>query len=105
MLALIGLAYAGMAGLCLAMDRHHRQVIGRAPRRGIVVALRLAGATALVLSFAAAVAADGWALGPVAWFGGLTAAGLVLILLLPYRPRLAVALGLVGLLLAIVELY
>ncbi len=103
MLASIGLAYAALAGLCLAMDRHHRQVVGRAVRPGSALALRLAAGVALVLSFAAAVAADGWAFGPVAWFGVLTAAGLGLILLLPYRPRLAVGLGLAGLVLALFD--
>jgi len=38
----------------------------------------------------------GWAMGPVAWFAVMSLAGLVLVLLLPYWPRLAV--GLVGLL-------
>ncbi len=33
-------------------------------------------------------------MGPVAWFGVLSLAGLVLVMLLPYWPRLAV--GLVG---------
>ncbi len=103
MLASIGLAYAGMAGLCLAMDRHHRQVVGRAARPGFALALRSAGSAALALSFAAAVAADGWAFGPVAWFGAATAAGLALILLLPYRPRLAMGLGWVGLALALLD--
>ncbi len=103
MLAPIGLAYAGMAALCLAMDRHHRQVVGRVLRPGIAGALRVVGCAALTASFAAAVTAEGWARGPVAWFGALTAAGLALVLLLPYRPRLAVGLGLAGLLLAALD--
>lgn len=103
MLAPIGLAYAGLAALCLGMHRHHRQVVGRSPRAGVALALRLAGNALLVLSLAAAVAADGWAVGPVAWFGGLSAAALALVLLLPYRPRLAIGLGLAGLALAMLD--
>ena len=103
MLALIGLAYAGMAGLCLGMDRHHRQVFGRAARPRAALALRLAGSLALASSFVAAVVADGWAFGPVAWTGGLTAAALALVFLLPYRPRLAVALAPAGLILATLD--
>lgn len=104
MLALIGLTYAGLAWLCLAMDRHHRQVAGGTVQPGIARLLRLAGFAALVLSFAAAIAAEGWSLGPVAWFGSLTAAGLALVLLLPYRPRLAIGLSLAGCLVAILDL-
>ncbi|MGQ3029308.1 MAG: DUF3325 domain-containing protein [Ferrovibrionaceae bacterium] len=103
MLALIGLAYAGLAWLCLAMDRHHRQVTGAAVGAAFARSLRLAGSVALALSFAAAVAADGWSFGPVAWFGGVTAAGLALVLQLPYRPRLAVGLSLAGCLVAILD--
>ncbi len=100
MLATIGLAYAGLAALCLAMDRHHRQVAGRGIRPRATLALRLAGTAILVLSFAAAIAADGWVFGPVAWCGGLTAAALALVFLLPYRPRLAMALAPAGLVVA-----
>lgn len=94
------LAYAGLAALCLAMDRHHRQVMGRGIKPRAILALRLAGTAILALSFAAAIVADGWVFGPVAWCGGLTAAALLLVFLLPYRPRLAIGLGAAGLLIA-----
>ncbi len=104
MLAMIGLAYAGLAALCLGMDRHHRQVVGRGIKPRATLALRLAGTTILALSFAAAILSDGWVFGPVAWCGGLTAAALALVFLLPYRPRLAMVLGPAGLLIAALSL-
>jgi len=51
---------------------------------------------ALVLSLVLCAQAWGWAMGPVAWFAVMSLAGLVLVMLLPYWPRIAVAL--VGLL-------
>lgn len=103
----ICLAYAGFAALCLAMERHHREVFGSRripPRRRL--ALRLAGWVLLAASFPACVAGWGWAFGPVAWCGVLTAAALPVVLLLPYRPRavamLAPALPILGVIGAVV---
>lgn len=36
----------------------------------------------------------GWAMGPVGWLGLMSLSGFVLLMLLPYRPRLAVWLAL-----------
>lgn len=88
------LSYAGFTGLCLAMERHHAQVSGRhripAQRRRL---LRTGGAALLLASPLPCVAAAGWGAGTVLWCGLLTAAALLLALLLPYAPRLAVALA------------
>lgn len=78
------LAYAGLAGLALAMDRHHRQVWRRGaspPRR---MALRLAGAASLGGSLAASAVPAGWGVGIVLWLGLLTAAALGVAMLLAY---------------------
>lgn len=90
------LAYAGFAGLCLAMRRHHRQLWGRQPSRTASARLRLAGWLCLISSIAPCIVAWGSGAGTVAWFGILTAAGLVLAFLLPYAPRAAALLGLLG---------
>jgi hypothetical protein len=105
---LLGFAipYAGFAALCLAMDRHHEQVLGRrriAPGRRR--ALRLAGTLLLLASPLPCLVLAGWGGGSVLWCGMLTAAALLLTLALPYAPRLAAALALalpaLGLLLAL----
>jgi len=89
------LAHAGFAALALAMDRHYRSM--RATRRGcpprLRSRLRAAATLALALSLAAALRAWPPADGAVAWFGLLTAAAIVLVLLLAYRPRAALAGG------------
>ncbi|MDG9924982.1 MULTISPECIES: DUF3325 domain-containing protein [unclassified Pseudomonas] len=83
------LAYAGMVGLCQGLERHHKQVWQRVPTPRLRRGLRLAGWVLLAASFAACVAAWGWAMGPVGWFGQICLAGFTLVLLLPYWPRLA----------------
>lgn len=82
------LSYAGMAALCLGMDRHHRQVWTRtAPARQR--ALRIIGWLLLAAAIWPCVRAWGSSVGVVIWFGLLSAAVLVLVLLLPYRPKIA----------------
>ena len=86
----LALAYAGLTGLCLAMERHHEQVFQTRripPWRGRL--LRAAGWLLLAASLVAAVSDTGWALGIVLWAGSLTAAALLLTVLLPYSPRAA----------------
>ncbi|WP_421681929.1 DUF3325 domain-containing protein [Stutzerimonas urumqiensis] len=96
------LAYAGMLGLCLGMDRHWKQLaIGRLPAyvqrlcRPIgVLSLGLAGwAAGLVWPVGMAI---------VAWFGSISLAGFALLMLMPYAPRLALWLPVAsGMLLAV----
>jgi len=85
------LAYAGFSALCLAMDRHHEDVFDRALPRGRRLWLRALGWLGLVLSLAACATAWGWSYGIVEWVGILSLAGLLLIWLLAYRPRAALA--------------
>ena len=92
----VALAYAGFAGLCLAMQRHHWQVWSRQPSRTARVGLRLAGWLCLASSVAPCIVAWGTAIGIVAWFAMLTAAGLGLAFLLPFAPRAVALLGLLG---------
>ncbi|MET0349589.1 MAG: DUF3325 domain-containing protein [Rhizobacter sp.] len=87
----LGLAtsYAGMAGLCLAMDRHHDQVWGRDASALVRRLLRVAGVVLLAGGFLLCIDAWGGAIGPVVWAGFLSAGALSLVLLLPYAPRFA----------------
>lgn len=91
------LAYSGMLGLCLGVERHFKQVWQRVPGPLLHRALRLGGWLGLAASFFASVAAWGWAMGPIGWFGLISLAGLALVLLLPYRARGAVWLAAAGL--------
>lgn len=96
------LAYSAFTSLCLTMNRHHRQVWQGEPATLQRLLLRSCGWALLIASYAVCLVGSGWSLGLVEWFGALSAAGLVLIFLLPYRPRVAAWLGLLTLLLAIV---
>ncbi len=84
-----GLSLSGFAALALAMHRHYRQVRHRALGRGTQILLRSLGALLLAASFAASIAKAGWAIGPVLWLGWLTAAALIVALLLTYWPKQA----------------
>ncbi|OLS64650.1 DUF3325 domain-containing protein [Pseudomonas putida] len=90
------LAYSGMLGLCLGLERHYKQVWQRVPGPWVRRGLRLGGWLALAASFAASVACWGWAMGPIGWLGLLSLAGLGWVMVLPYRAKGAVVLALVG---------
>ncbi|MBV4474488.1 DUF3325 domain-containing protein [Pseudomonas sp. B2M1-30] len=98
MLLALLLCYAGFTALCLAMPRHHDELLGGKPSRRRRRGLVLAGWLLLGLSLWAAVSSKDWGLGLVDWFAVLMVSALALVLLLPYRPRLALALAGVSLL-------
>ncbi|WP_213939751.1 DUF3325 domain-containing protein [Pseudomonas sp. dw_612] len=98
MLLALLLCYGGFTALCLSMDRHHADLLGRKPSARRRLMMRLGGWLLLSLSLWAAVSATGWGLGLVEWFAVLMLSGLLLVLLLPYRPRLALSLAALGLL-------
>ncbi|EIK95298.1 hypothetical protein PMM47T1_17425 [Pseudomonas sp. M47T1] len=102
MMLIVGwLCYSGFAGLCLGMDRHYRDLIGRAPQARVCWALRLLGALLLAGGlWRAVVMADGWSMGLLHWCAGLMGSGVLLVFLLPYRPRAALGLAAVGTVLA-----
>ncbi|TKD40216.1 DUF3325 domain-containing protein [Azotobacter chroococcum] len=83
------LAYTGMLGLCLGLERHYRQVWQQVPPAWLRRSLRAAGWLALGLALLACVLAWGAAMGPVGWFGLVSLTGFALVLLLPLAPRLA----------------
>lgn len=85
----IALAFSGFAALWRGMEHPAHMPPGQARldprRRG---QLRFAGWMLLAGSFALCVAVRGGAIGPVLWLGSLTASAALLVLgLLPYRPR------------------
>lgn len=88
-----GLSYGGMAGICLAMDRHHAQVWRRDASPAFRRALQAAGWTLIALAAVPCVRGWGGSVGTVLWLGWLSAAALALVLLLSYRPRLAAGLA------------
>jgi hypothetical protein len=90
------LAYAGMTGLSLAMDRHWRQLRAAAygPAVGERRLARFLGWILLAGSAWLAVIGHGVAAGAVLWLGVLSVAGLVLVMLLSYAPRWAFRLAL-----------
>ncbi|VVO97331.1 hypothetical protein PS838_02625 [Pseudomonas fluorescens] len=98
MLLVFLLCYGGFTALCLSMDRHHTELLGRKPSVRRRQGMRISGWLLLALSLWAAVSAAGWGLGLVQWFAVLMLSGLLLVLLLPYRPRLALSLAGVSLL-------
>ncbi|PWE41603.1 DUF3325 domain-containing protein [Pseudomonas prosekii] len=97
MLLALLLCYGGFTALCLSMDRHHADLLGRKPTARRRRVMRVGGWLLLTLSLWAGVSANGWGLGLVEWFAVLMLSALVLVLLLPYRPRLALSLAALGL--------
>jgi hypothetical protein len=90
------LAYTGMLCLCLGKERHWKQLVSpRVPAR-----LRYLGAPlgSLLLGLAVYTAGYVWPGGMalVGWFGLISLTGFALLLLIPYAPRLATGLPVMG---------
>ncbi|MES2869113.1 MAG: DUF3325 domain-containing protein [Pseudomonadota bacterium] len=83
-------AYLGMLALCQGLERHYKHVWNKAPSPGLRRTFRASGWLSLALSFYFCGQAWGWAIGPIGWFGLISVSGFTLLMLLPYRPRLAV---------------
>ena len=93
MLAALLLCYSGFTALCLSMERHYAELLGRKPSPRRRQGMRVGGWLLLAVSLWAAVTSTGWSLGLVEWFAVLMLSALLLVLLMPYRPRLALALA------------
>lgn len=95
MLSLL-LAYAGMLGFCLGMERHWKQLVGtRLPAAWRRLGKPL-GTLLLALAVHAATGAWPGGMALVGWFGLISLGGLALLLLLPYAPRLVLGLPVLG---------
>ncbi|BBH48010.1 DUF3325 domain-containing protein [Pseudomonas sp. KU43P] len=95
--ALIG--FAGFAALCLAMDKHFTELLGRKPGPGQLRLLRCVGWLLLAFSLVLAVQLRGWASGLVEWTAVSMAGATLWVFGLPYRPRLMLGLAAVSLVL------
>ncbi|MEG0184727.1 MAG: DUF3325 domain-containing protein, partial [Stenotrophomonas sp.] len=84
LLALL-LAAAAFACLALAMERHHRDVVGHAPAIARHRLLRVLGVAGLGASLLASIAAWGLAQGVVGWCGVLAAGAGAMVLWLSFR--------------------
>ncbi|MET0334455.1 MAG: DUF3325 domain-containing protein [Rhizobacter sp.] len=81
-------SFSGFSALSLAMDRHWEDSFGRGSEPGTWRRwLRVAGVAGLVLSLIASLALKGNAQGWVVWLGAMTAAALVVVLVLSYAPK------------------
>ncbi|KTC53581.1 hypothetical protein AO262_33440 [Pseudomonas fluorescens ABAC62] len=98
MLVALLMCYAGFTLLCLSTDRHHGELLHSKPSPRRRLGLRLAGWSLLAVAIWPAVRVSGWGQGLVEWCAVLMLSALLLVLLLPYRPRLALGLAGVGLL-------
>ena len=93
MLLALLMCYAGFTALCLSTDRHHGELLHSKPSPRRRVGLRVLGWLLLSVSIWPAVSLAGWAQGLVEWCAVLMLSALLLVLLLPYRPRLALILA------------
>lgn len=84
------LSYAALATLALAVKKHRPKNLPLLPSTTIA---KVVGWTLLALSAIAAMLRFGPALGSVAWVGQLCVSGALFVLLLSWRPRLALLLA------------
>ncbi|MDD2049066.1 DUF3325 domain-containing protein [Pseudomonas putida] len=94
MLAVALFGFAGFACLCLAMEKHYKELLGAAPSVARSRVLRIGGWLLLLVALSLAVHDSGWAMGLVELFAVLMAGVTLWVFLLPYQPRLL--LGLLG---------
>lgn len=83
----IALAFSGLVALCLGMEKHQLELHGAAHA---VARRRWAwrGWALVTASFACAIGARGWGIGPILWLVAMTLSGVLIAFgLLPYRPR------------------
>lgn len=90
-IALIG--FAGFVALCLAMEKHFSDLLGRKPRPQQVRLLRVGGWLLLMVSLALSVQLRGWGHGLVEWIAVLMAGVTLWVFVLPYQPRLLLCLA------------
>lgn len=95
MLAVTLFGFAGFACLCLAMEKHYKELLGSTPSVMRLRVLRVGGWLLQLLALSLAVHYSGWAMGLVEWSSVLMAGVTLWVFLLPYQPRLL--LGLLGL--------
>lgn len=98
-------AFAGFTAICVSMAKHQIEAMGRKLDIREQNRIRVGGWVGLACAYACTVASGGWKFGTVAWVGTIILAAFILVVtLMPYRPRLApragVAAAVVGVMLA-----
>lgn len=86
-LATFLLALAGFAALALSMQKHHRDVLGRASPRSRELLFGSGGWLLLAVSLFSAIAGADLFVGIVLWLGLVTIAALAVAMVLTYGPR------------------
>jgi hypothetical protein len=96
LLASFLLAYAGMLGFCMGKERHWKQLAN--PRVPSELRRLCVPVGCLLLGLAVYASCQVWpgGMAVIGWFGLISLAGFALLMLLPYAPRLAVSLPLIG---------
>lgn len=94
------LCYVGFTALCLSMERHYSDLLAGKPSLRRRRLLKATGWLLLAVSIWTAVSAEGWTMGLVKWSAVLMASAVLLVFLLPYRPRWVLGLAGAGLLLS-----
>lgn len=93
MLSIALMGFAGFAGLCLAMEKHFKDLLKRTPSALQLRLLRTTGWLLLALSLVLAVQLQGWAQGVLGWLAVLMAGVTLWVFCLPYQPRLMLGLA------------
>lgn len=88
-----GMAYFGMAALCMAMSRHHRDLFETSPSVSKQRWLRLIAIVLLVTSLALNIQSLGVSIGLVVGITELMFAGLTVCLVLAWRKQWVMPLG------------
>ncbi|MDR1367821.1 MAG: DUF3325 domain-containing protein [Candidatus Accumulibacter sp.] len=90
---IFALSAAGLGFVCLGMDRHAKQALGKAPPLPRGRARLGLGAAMLVLSFGSSVQAYGVSIGITVFFGVIAIVSAGIALSIAYRPSLLRFLG------------
>lgn len=89
----LALCFSGFVALCLSVDRHHEQVLGKRPPAALGRTLRFTGWLALLAAAAPCIDQLGVSVGLSLWAALLSIGAIVQVLLLTYTPRLIVPLA------------
>lgn len=94
-LAALCASFSGFTALCLAMERHHRDVLGGKPTARRRMLLKAAGAAGVIVALALLASARAW-IGLVEWVGVLAAGATLVAVVLAYRPKAAPLAGIIA---------
>lgn len=93
MLFLVCFSFSAMVLFCLAMDKHRDQVLEKELPLLLVRSFRPLAWLFFIISFYFSALLYGWSIGPAVFFGALTVALLMLILMLTYIAKVVPALA------------